>query len=227
MRAAMVSTDVQIAMFGGLNAMNAAPAPTVFHETWVFDGKYWTHRQDIGPSPRWAHAMACDTARRSIVLFGGLPVLAAQGDGKAAAQLLGDTWEHVETDAPSTPAPGPAPAPAPAPGGGPVVIELGLTPSSVAPGNSVIATVSLDRTPAAATPVELAWVPQHIVDAANAAHTGIPPGDIHLLTVINIAAGSSTGSGTFAAPNTAGPVVVFADAGSGTTASAILTITGG
>jgi hypothetical protein len=56
MHAAMVSTDVQIAMFGGLNSINTAPAPTIFHESWVFDGKHWTHRQDIGPGPRWAHA---------------------------------------------------------------------------------------------------------------------------------------------------------------------------
>jgi hypothetical protein len=50
MRAAMVSTDVQIAMFGGLDSTNPALAPTAFREIWVFDGKRWTHHQDMGPS---------------------------------------------------------------------------------------------------------------------------------------------------------------------------------
>jgi hypothetical protein len=103
MYAAMVSTDVQIAMFGGLNSFNTSP-PTIFHESWVFDGKHWTHRQDIGPGPRWAHAMAFDTDRRNIVLFGGLPVFDAQGDARL---VLGDTWEHAETDVAPTPVPSP------------------------------------------------------------------------------------------------------------------------
>jgi hypothetical protein len=57
----MVSTDVQIVMFGGTDSSNA-----VFRETWVFDGKHWTHRQDIGPLPRFSHAMSYDVARRRI-----------------------------------------------------------------------------------------------------------------------------------------------------------------
>jgi hypothetical protein len=40
----MVSSDVQIALFGGTNSSNA-----VFGDTWTFDGKHWTDRQDIGP----------------------------------------------------------------------------------------------------------------------------------------------------------------------------------
>jgi hypothetical protein len=39
-RAAMVSTDVQIAMFGGIDSVNPAPVPKVFHDTWCFDGKH-------------------------------------------------------------------------------------------------------------------------------------------------------------------------------------------
>jgi hypothetical protein len=63
--AAMVSTDVQIAMFGGTDPSNER-----FRETWTFDGKLWTHRQDIGPSPRFSTAVSFDAARRNIVLFG-------------------------------------------------------------------------------------------------------------------------------------------------------------
>src|SRR5262249_32272141 len=43
----------------------------------------WTQRQDVGPSPRFGHAMAYDTSRHRSVLFGG--------DAGAGA-LLGDTW---------------------------------------------------------------------------------------------------------------------------------------
>src|SRR5215472_11473443 len=85
----MVSTDVQIALFGGVGSSSA-----VFGETWTFDGKHWTHRQDIGPVPRSSHAMSFDAARRTIVLFGGPDVTEAS---------LHDTWEHTETDPPTPP----------------------------------------------------------------------------------------------------------------------------
>jgi len=82
--AAMISTDVQIALFGGTDSSNA-----VFRETWTFDGTHWTHRQDIGPVPRFSHAMSFDAPRRTIVLFGGRDL---------TPSLQGDTWEHTETD---------------------------------------------------------------------------------------------------------------------------------
>src|SRR5215469_1962040 len=47
----------------------------------------WTQRQDMGPSPRQAHAMAYDSARQRTVLFGGV----AAGD--QGGQTVGDTWE--------------------------------------------------------------------------------------------------------------------------------------
>jgi Galactose oxidase, central domain len=224
MRAAMVSTDVQIAMFGGLDSVNATPSPTIFHETWVFDGKYWTHRQDIGPGPRWAHAMVFDAARRTIVLFGGLPIFTAPGDSKLSGRLLGDTWEHVETDAAPTPAPTDA-APTPAPtGSGPAVTELNLTPTFVASGGQVMAMITLDGVSTGSTEVELVWVTQDVFNAAASAGTGIPPNELNLLTVIGIPAGLSSGSGPFTAPTFTGSVVVLADAGSGA-ASAVLNIT--
>jgi hypothetical protein len=33
----------------------------------------WSQRQDMGPSPRWSHAMAFDAVRKRTVLFGGKP----------------------------------------------------------------------------------------------------------------------------------------------------------
>jgi hypothetical protein len=224
-RAAMVSTDVQIAMFGGVNTLNAAGSPSVYHETWVFDGKHWTHRQDIGPGPRWAHAMAFDTARRSIVLFGGLPVpSAAQGDGKVAGRLLGDTWEHVETDA--APAPAPAPTPAPAGDGGPNVAQLQLNPTTVRTGGTVTATLALDRVSNAPLVVQLAWVEKPIVDQSDANGTPIPDQAFHHIKQITVPADSLEATGTFNAPSAAAAqIVVFAASLSGMAATAPLTVT--
>jgi hypothetical protein len=42
----------------------------------------WTQRQNIGPTPRFGHAMACDERRQQVVLFGG----------DSGRSLLGDTW---------------------------------------------------------------------------------------------------------------------------------------
>src|SRR5215218_1003895 len=44
----------------------------------------WTQKQDVGPSARGAHAMAYDSVRERVVLFGG-----RAGGGT----LQGDTWE--------------------------------------------------------------------------------------------------------------------------------------
>src|SRR5205807_2469554 len=90
--AAMVFKGDKVALYGGLDSLVGSPAPRVFGNTWEWDGKHWTKRQDIGPGPRWRHAMAYDSARGRIVLFGGLRVAGA-GEGLADS-LLGDTWEH-------------------------------------------------------------------------------------------------------------------------------------
>lgn len=131
----------------------------------------------------------------------------------------------METDTAPAPAAGPAPGPTPEPGTAPVVTALSLNAASVPPGVPVTAGVSLDRPAPPGTQVELAWVTQAAFNAANTSGTPIPPGDIHLLTAINIAAGASTGSGPFLSPSIgSGPVVILADAGSGG-ASASLNIT--
>jgi len=44
----------------------------------------WTQKEDIGPSPRWGVAMAYETARRRVVLFGGTDV---------GGSPFNDTWE--------------------------------------------------------------------------------------------------------------------------------------
>jgi hypothetical protein len=78
----MVSMGDGIALFGGSPQSG---------DTWEFDGKHWTQRQDIGPGPRSAHSMAFDIVRSRIVLFGG---------AAAGTTILGDTWEHPEVQPP-------------------------------------------------------------------------------------------------------------------------------
>ena len=152
--AAMVSTDVQLALFGGVDSSNAA-----FRETWVFDGKYWTHRQDIGPAARYSHAMSYDVARRTIVLFGGHDL----------RNSVGDTWEHIETDPPSTNGGG---------GAGVNVSLITVTPTSAFPGDQVVANISLTSPAPAGTEVELSYATQN-----NPAQT--------ILTVSNVIGGLS------------------------------------
>lgn len=224
MRAAMVSTDVQIAIFGGLNSSNAAPAPTVFHESWVFDGKHWTHRQDIGPGPRWAHAMAFDSARRSIVLFGGLPIFGAQGDDKLPPRLLGDTWEHIETDAPAA-SPGPALFPPP-----PGVQALALDPTQAAPGDQITANVILAAPDNnnRYTQVDLVWGLQSQIDLAQFNNPGSVPnltGEAYRIGTFSIAPGLVQSSYNFVVPAAPESIVIIAATTSGA-AAAVLTIIG-
>jgi hypothetical protein len=62
----------------------------IFFDTWQFDGKLWTQRQDIGPGPIYSGAMAFDANRTAVVLFGGLTALPSSD-----AALSGDTWEST------------------------------------------------------------------------------------------------------------------------------------
>jgi hypothetical protein len=60
--------------------------------TWLWDGQFWTHTQDIGPSARASHAMAYDIRRDRVVLFGGRGVA-------AGIPPTSDTWElKIESD---------------------------------------------------------------------------------------------------------------------------------
>jgi hypothetical protein len=57
--------------------------------TWEFDGGDWTQVNTlISPPGRWAHAMAYDSYRQRIVLFGGF------GPSLDAGSQLDDTWEY-------------------------------------------------------------------------------------------------------------------------------------
>ena len=82
------------ALFGGFGVSSSAQAnpAALFGDTWEWDGQQWVERQDMGPQARWLHAMAFDSTRSRLVLFGGTPALARDSS-------LGDTWE---ADGPGT-----------------------------------------------------------------------------------------------------------------------------
>jgi hypothetical protein len=91
---AMAAEAGTVALFGGAGGAQANPT-TVLGDTWEWDGAHWTERQDMGPAARWQHAMAFDSARDRLVLFGGTTTPA--GDS-----LLGDTWEAAGNGGPGS-----------------------------------------------------------------------------------------------------------------------------
>lgn len=103
---AMVFTLDRVTLFGGAAALSPEFAQNIglaplFGQSWQWDGQHWTEWQDIGPGPRRFHALAYDTDRRRIVLFGGLSSFAMNEPDV----FLGDTWEHQVTAAPAPPTP--------------------------------------------------------------------------------------------------------------------------
>jgi len=90
-------------LFGGISSA-AAPlgAEELSRLSWEWDGEHWTLRQDMGPAPRWGHALAFDSQRGRAVLFGGVSVL--PGDPNVASSVLGDTWEAELEDVAPPPA---------------------------------------------------------------------------------------------------------------------------
>ena len=148
--AAMVFEHDHAALFGGLASAAAAAKPTVFGNTWEWNGAHWTQRQDIGPGARWGHAMAFDSIRRRVVIFGGLPVFPIDGEA-VPDQLLGDTWEHSDND-------GAAPPPPPPPASGQLA-SFSIAPDKIRPGERATGTVTLNIIPASTLSVILSVTP--------------------------------------------------------------------
>jgi hypothetical protein len=80
----------RVLLFGGV-AVSADPVsggnPAVLGDTWEWDGESWTQVDDSGPAARFAFAIASDTTRNRVVLFGGANSV------PGGPQALGDTWE--------------------------------------------------------------------------------------------------------------------------------------
>jgi hypothetical protein len=90
--------------------------------------------------------MAFDSTRRSIVIFGGLPV-SSLGEPGASDRLFGDTWEHIEREAALPP-----PPPAPLLGR---LESFVIAPAVVRTGERAIGTISLSVNPDASLVVLL------------------------------------------------------------------------
>lgn len=88
--ASLASTqDGHLLLFGGVNTV--LTQPTLFGDTWDFDGSRWTQLQDIGPGGLRSASLVFDSARTRLVLFGGLPVPFVAAGTPAPASGL--TWE--------------------------------------------------------------------------------------------------------------------------------------
>jgi Galactose oxidase, central domain len=99
---AMAFTGAATVLFGGV-ATTPTAADEVSRLSWEWDGDRWTLRQNMGPAPRWGHALAFDSDRGAAVLLGGVSV--APSDPAAADKVLGDTWEApFEKPVPAIPA---------------------------------------------------------------------------------------------------------------------------
>ncbi len=73
-----------VVIFGGVDT-DVKP-PSVYGDTWVWNGVEWHRAAASGPAPRFGHAMAYDRVRGTIILFGGRA-------GNADQNPLNDTWE--------------------------------------------------------------------------------------------------------------------------------------
>jgi hypothetical protein len=79
----------RVMLFGGA-AVSADPGanPAALGDTWEWDGESWTQVDDTGPAARFAFAVASDTTRNRVVLFGGA-FFTFSGDPNS----FDDTWE--------------------------------------------------------------------------------------------------------------------------------------
>jgi hypothetical protein len=83
----MVYTGKHTVLYG-------SPEPAGRGQTWEWDGRVWTQRQNMGPIARDGPALAYDSQRDRVVLFGGL-----NRDGGVPTHL-GDTWELAIVEPP-------------------------------------------------------------------------------------------------------------------------------
>lgn len=213
-RPALVSTDAQLVLFGGLNSRVPNPPPTLFDDSWAFTNGQWTQSQDMGPAGRWGHAASFDAQRRTIVMFGGLTSLMINGP----QDLRGDTWEHVETEA--------SPVNPPPEGSQPSVTSLGLDPTTVPMGQPVLAYVSLDEPAPDGTALQLYWAPEGAIDASDPSNIQlVDPGMVQPLTQFAFPPGDVQFVAQFTAPPLNETIGIIATTDGMTWQIALLTIT--
>ena len=158
---AMAFKGTRIALFGGSSSVdeNAANA-TIFGRSWEWDGRHWTARQDMGPGPRVLHAIAFDSIRSRLVLFGG------SSGAINAGSARGDTWEQFESGAASVPAGN--------------LVSIAAVPNPVSVGGAVDITVTLTGGAPAGQEIEI------LLNDQPVATIPINPGDTIATTQIGI-----------------------------------------
>jgi hypothetical protein len=162
--AAMAFKGDHVALFGGVTSLQPEGQPQVFGNTWEWDGKHWTQRQDIGPAARWAHAMVFDTNAGAAIIFGGAPVFPLD----APEKLFGDTWVHAEGGSGQTPPPS-----------GGDLASFVIQPATVRRGERATGTVTLGKV--FQTPVDVLLTPDpraHLIFDPPSVdmHLKFPPG---------------------------------------------------
>lgn len=89
-------------LFGGITG---DPDNQLLGDTWEYDGTNWIKQNpSTSPSPRSGPAMAYDSTRKLVILFGG------RGEGCCPPKVFSDTWEYdgarwVQKNTTSTPPP--------------------------------------------------------------------------------------------------------------------------
>ncbi|MEO8413291.1 MAG: kelch repeat-containing protein [Ginsengibacter sp.] len=173
---AMTFTNSHALLFGGIDSNDpVAQEHRLFNNSWEWDGKHWTQRQDIGPGSRYGHAMAFDTKRSTVVLFGGQSAFA---NDPADIKALPDTWEHLD----ETPPPAPDQL---------TIISLSLNPQPVTADQVaavVVTAVISGPAPAGGLTLPLGFAPPGGGDSPDLSQLKI------LANKITIAAGETSGS---------------------------------
>lgn len=84
-------------LFGGSAAEQ--PLPSGVNDTWTWDGKTWLTLSKLAgsPPPRYGAAMAYDSARKRVVLFGGMDKGVALND---TWEWDGAAWSEVKVESP-------------------------------------------------------------------------------------------------------------------------------
>jgi hypothetical protein len=79
----------QVVLFGGRRVLFGSEGAwnTVLADTWVWNGRTWREAPVSGPPARAEAAVAYDSRRERVVLFGGYT------DAAGERRRLGDTWE--------------------------------------------------------------------------------------------------------------------------------------
>ncbi len=73
-------------VFGGSDNAN------VFDDTWSWDGNAWSHLFLSPPPQRYYHAVATDSAKGELVMFGGHSSVKSAGAGQPTTTAMADTW---------------------------------------------------------------------------------------------------------------------------------------